>query len=230
MKEQTNAVWFCGDPHGAFEHIIQAVHEHRPAAVILLGDMDSARPLDVELAEIEGATAVYYIPGNHDTDTDRAYDNMAGSSFVSLHGRVLDIAGLRIAGLGGVFRSRAWNPRDDPAWDPKRTPDAFMATLGKGNLWRRGMPLRHRSTIFPSEVYALAQQRADVLVTHEAPHHHDLGFEALTKLATAMHVKNAYHGHHHNDIVYPDGIWRGVGLQGITSSTGDIIVHGAFDE
>lgn len=29
---------------------------------------------------------------------------------------------------------------------------------------------------------------------------------------------------------YPDGIWVGVGLQGITSSTGDIIVPGAFDE
>lgn len=92
------------------------------------------------------------------------------------------------------------------------------------------MPLRHRSTIFPSEVHALAGQRADILVTHEAPHHHELGFEALTQLAAAMGVKKAYHGHHHLDIAYLDGFWIGVGLQGITSSTGDIIVPGAFNE
>lgn len=70
----------------------------------------------------------------------------------------------------------------------------------------------------------------DVLVKHEAPDHHEMGFEALTKLAGAMGVKKAYHGHRHRDINYPDGIWFGVGLQGIISSTGDIIVPGAFDE
>lgn len=230
MNDQTGAIWFCGDPHGAFDHIIQAVLEHQPAAIILLGDMDSDRPLDVELAAIEGKTAIYYIPGNHDTDTERAYDNMSSSRFVNLHGRVLDIVGLRVAGLGGVFRSRVWNPRVYPTWNPLRTPEAYVATLGKGNLWRKGMPLRHRSTIFPSEVHALAGQRADILVTHEAPHHHELGFEALTQLAAAMGVKKAYHGHHHLDIAYLDGFWIGVGLQGITSSTGDIIVPGAFNE
>ena len=31
--------FFCGDPHGHFGHIIEAVLEHQPTAVILLGDM-----------------------------------------------------------------------------------------------------------------------------------------------------------------------------------------------
>lgn len=29
-------ILFCGDPHGYFEHIIEAVQERRPEAVILL--------------------------------------------------------------------------------------------------------------------------------------------------------------------------------------------------
>lgn len=229
MNDQSKAIWFCGDPHQAFEHIILAVLEHRPQAIVLLGDMDSEQPLDIELEAIEGETEMYYIPGNHDTDTATAYDNMIGSSLINLHGRVLDIAGLRVAGLGGVFRSRVWDPRDNPVWDVKGTPGAYVATMGKGNRWRDGLPLRHRSTIFPSEMHALGQQRADILVTHEAPHHHEMGFEALTDLASAMQVRRAYHGHHHHDITYPGGIWHGVGLRGITSSTGDIIVPGSYD-
>jgi hypothetical protein len=60
-------------------------------------------------------------------------------------------------------------------------------------------------------------QTADVLVTHEAPGWHEHGVDSLTTLATAKRVAHAFHGHHHHDIVYPDGVWRGVGIQGITS-------------
>ena len=43
-------ILFCGDPHGYFEHIIEAVQALRPEAVILLGDLQPKRPLEVELA------------------------------------------------------------------------------------------------------------------------------------------------------------------------------------
>jgi Calcineurin-like phosphoesterase len=34
-----NRIFFCGDLHGHFEHIIEAVHAYRPAAVVLLSDV-----------------------------------------------------------------------------------------------------------------------------------------------------------------------------------------------
>lgn len=223
-------IFFCGDPHGVFDHIISAVREYRPAAVILLGDQQCERPLDVELDAILGKTEIYYIPGNHDSDDEQVFDNLNASIFQNLHGRVIEIAGVRIAGVGGIFRGKAWNPDIDPDFDPNRTPAAFMKTLGKVNLWRGGLPLRHRTTIFPSDLHTLSKQTADVLVTHEAPGMHPAGFQALTKLATAMGVTRAFHGHHHRDIVYGDGIWIGVGIMGITSLAGEIIVPGAFED
>lgn len=47
-------IWLCGDVYGHFEHLIEAVlqspPEQRPAAIILLGDIQAQQPLEVELA------------------------------------------------------------------------------------------------------------------------------------------------------------------------------------
>ena len=40
-QHHTGQIFFCGDCHGRFEHIIAAVQEHRRDAVILLGDMEA---------------------------------------------------------------------------------------------------------------------------------------------------------------------------------------------
>lgn len=48
----TPKLFFCGDPHGRFDHIIEAVESHQPDAIILLGDIQPKRPLDQELASI----------------------------------------------------------------------------------------------------------------------------------------------------------------------------------
>ncbi|MDQ2990666.1 MAG: metallophosphoesterase [Pseudomonadota bacterium] len=226
MIPSSTSIFLCGDPHGVFGHIVASVLEHRPAAIILLGDMKCARPLDVELRDIIGKTQICYIPGNHDTEHAASYDNLVTSPCENLHGRVLDVAGVRIGGLGGVFRRKVWNPDAEPEWSAQRSPEAFLRTLGRGNRWRDGLPLRHRSTIFPSELDLLARQRADVLVTHEAPGAHPNGFEALTRLAAGMGVTRAFHGHHHADLAYADGVWTGVGLRGITALDGTVIVAG----
>lgn len=230
MTDFSKSIFFCGDPHGSFDHIIQAVLEHRPAAIILLGDQQCDRPLDDELSAIIGKTEIAYIPGNHDSDDELQYDNLHSSSFPNLHARVTPIAGVKIAGIGGIFREKAWDPDLDPDFDPARTPAAFLSTLGKGNRWRNGLPLRHRTTIFASDLHTLSQQTANVLVTHEAPGAHPVGFNALTKLATAMGVTRAFHGHQHRDIVYGGGVWCGVGIMGITSLGGEIIVPGRFED
>lgn len=75
--------------------------------------------------------------------------------------------------------------------------------------------MRHLSTIFPSEIAALSGQRADILVTHEAPDLHQHRNVALTKLAESMAVRAAFHGHHHQDLTYEGSVWHGVALCGI---------------
>ena len=114
-----NSILCCGHTHGNFQHIIDAVNAHAPAAIVLLGDVQAQKPLEQELAEILNKTEVWFIPGNHDTDSDADHDNLWHSALAhrNLHGRVVDIAGVRIAGLGGIFREQIWSPPGAPAYN-----------------------------------------------------------------------------------------------------------------
>jgi len=217
----------CGDPHGKFAHIIEAVLEHRPSATILLGDNTPDQPLDEALREIAGKTELFWIPGNHDTDTVEYHDRQFGSKLAdrNLHGRIIDIAGLRVAGLGGVFRTKLWNDTSKAA----ASPEGYIRSLKREERWRDGLPLRHRSTIFRSQIDKLARHRADVLVTHEAPDLHPYGSAAIAQLANCMGVTRAFHGHHHVDKFYHGGVWQGVGLRGIVSLDGTTVRAGEFD-
>lgn len=105
----TRQIFFCGDNHGRFEHIIEAVQVHSPAAIVLLGDIQAQKPLEQELESILDRTAVWFIHGNHDTDTAEDHDHLFGSVLAerNLHGRVVEVAGVRMAGLGGIFRGRS---------------------------------------------------------------------------------------------------------------------------
>jgi hypothetical protein len=99
------------------------VGQDRPAAVVFLGDLQAQRPLEIELASILGMTEVWYIHGNHDTDSEADYDNLFGSALAdrNLHGRVVEIDGLRIAGLGGIFRGQVWAPPGEWLHERPRT-------------------------------------------------------------------------------------------------------------
>jgi Icc-related predicted phosphoesterase len=213
VRAKMTTIFICGDPHGEFDHILDAAVAENPAAVILLGDLDLRSSLDVVFARINEHVPIWWIPGNHDTDDELAYDSLFGSDLAArnLHGRVVDICGVRVAGLGGVFRSKIWSGSDVRY----SSQDDYIRKCGKGNLWRKGLPLRHRSSIFPSDVTALNNLHADILVTHEAPGAHPHGNLVLTELALRMQVGAAFHGHHHETIVYGDQVWRGVGLREI---------------
>ena len=224
-------IWFCGDNHGQFGHIVAAVNQHRPSAIVLLGDIQAKRPLQVELAEILSGTDVFWIHGNHDTDTEEDYDNLFESSLAdrNLHGRVVNVGGVRIGGLGGIFREKVWLPPGKPMHDSTKK---YLSVAGKGNRWRKGLPLRHRSTIFPDDYLRLSRLSADVLVTHEAPGAHPHGNEALELLAITMGAAKLFHGHTHDALVYdhPQIKLCGVGLCGITSIGGAKIVPGELDD
>jgi len=224
-------IWFAGDNHSRFRHIIDAVKRDRPAAIVLLGDIQARNPLQVELAEILSITEVFWIPGNHDSDSDDDYDNLFGSELRdrNLHGRVANIAGVRIAGLGGVFRERVWMPPAEPVHANAKE---FLRVAGKGNRWRGGLPLRHRTTIFADDYHRLARMTADVLVTHEAPGLHPQKHEALDLLAVAMGASRLVHGHTHDSLRYNNAEVQmfGVGLCGITSLDGTKILSGELDD
>lgn len=105
-------ILFFGDNHSRFDHIITAVERGKPDAIILLGDIQARRPLEFELAPIHGKTVIRFIHGNHDTDTDFDFRHILKPKLAhgNLLGRVEGIAGVRIAGLGGIFRGKVWMP------------------------------------------------------------------------------------------------------------------------
>ena len=76
---------------------------------------------------------------------------------------------------------------------------------------------------------------ADVLVTHEAPSCHPHGHASLDELGRCLGVRWAFHGHHHDQLDYSAMNDRlgfrafGVGLRGITSLDGEVIVEGEDD-
>lgn len=226
-------ILFGGDPHGDFMPVIRAVETYAPQAVILLGDLDSERSLEQELSAILDKTEVWFIPGNHDADRDYWYDNLFNSQLSdrNLHGRVVEIDGKRVAGLGGVFRQKIWMPPDEPKFYSRKE---LFYTCQKKDYWRGGIPRKHHVSIFLQDYEALWNQQADILVTHEAPSSHRYGFKKLDDLAQALGVNTIVHGHHHEH--YSRTICggritvHGVGKAGVSDQEGNALLAGKPDK
>lgn len=203
--------------------------------------MEAPRPLHLELEPILAPTELFWILGNHDIDSQESYSNLVESQLADrdLCGRVVTlVSGLRVAALGGVFRGEIWTPPAEPncksfdgyvrATKGKQAPhDSAIKSERYARLFA-GKLLKHRSSIFPQTLRALATQRADVLITHEAPSCHPHGWNEIDKLARAMRVRLVVHGHHHDSLPYPDAEEKlgfsmvGVGLPGITAVDADL--------
>ena len=220
---------FFGDPHGDFEPVFEAVERMQPEAIVLLGDLQARQPLHLELAPILDKTAVWFIHGNHDTDSDEDFDHLFRSELGdrNLDGQVQTIAGYRIAGLGGVFRDKVWNPSLplQQAAFASAQKMASHARRGRSGIevdlrstWRGGILRKHHSSIFPDVYQRLSKMKADILVTHEAPSAHAHGFAAIDELALRLGATLVVHGHHHKSIDY-----RKAGLIAIDSP---FIAHG----
>ncbi|MND35164.1 Calcineurin-like phosphoesterase superfamily domain protein [compost metagenome] len=205
-------ILFCGDPHGEFEHIIQHVQQSTPAAVIILGDLCLSQSFEQTFAPILERTDVWFIHGNHDTDEVRYHDYLFACPERNLHGRVVDIDGLKIAGFGGIFRSQVWYPPALPRYTTRKN---FIAHCGKGNLWRGYLPRKHRSSIFPEDIQYFEGLKADILVTHEAPIAHPHGFLAIDELAQSLGAITIIHGHHHEPFNYNDNSAFNIGIHGL---------------
>lgn len=220
MHTSSPRIYFFGDVHGQFQHVLNVVQRDRPDAIVLLGDLEPTQPLDVELGPILDKTIVRFIHGNHDTDSWENYQNVfhCAISHWNLHGRVEEICGVKIGGIGGVFRQRIWFPPAAPAY---RNYEAFYNALNGMRPERErkmegvvtsAKEREHCSSIFPDTLGQLEIQRADILVTHEAPGCHEHGFSAIDDVAKKMRVKVAVHGHHHQCLAYHEA-WQTLGFQ-----------------
>ncbi|MEQ1559752.1 MAG: metallophosphoesterase [Methyloglobulus sp.] len=190
-------ILFAGDPHGNFKPLVAAVHQHKPKAVVLLGDYDLDIPLEKSLENIIGLTEIWWIAGNHDFETPAKHDNLFHSALAeqSLHLKVVEVAGLKIAGLGGIFLGRVWYPPKQPKWSNKQE----YLNAQRPHIKHGDMPLKYQCAIWHDEFHALAQLKADILVTHEAPGSHRHGFSVIGELASAMGAKHIFHGHLHEN-------------------------------
>lgn len=208
---------------------------------------------------LDAGIEVRWIRGNHDTDTQLNWGHLADAMHLNIDGKVCELNGIRIAGLGGVFRREIWLP--DPANPGGMNPNftnyqTFVRTLkeravanslvgvidhldalsGQAELIRSCKILTHLSSIFWDTYEGLWDQSADILVTHEAPSCHPSGFAVIDELAQAMGVGTVFHGHHHDSLDYevrdarPDFRVFGVGLRGISDETGCKIRPGESDD
>jgi calcineurin-like phosphoesterase family protein len=237
-EQALSGLWFLGDVHAEFRHIPRALlaAQRLPSHIIFLGDVDIdhkpfqeiLKPLRVHFPTLD----VAFIHGNHDADS---YDHWkclhdCGDA-IALHGKVTVLNGIRVAGLGGTFAQRVWYPPELPKFGSQE------AAINRGAFQYRGGQ-RPSSTylgaIYPDVYDSLAKQRADILVTHEAPSCHPHGFEALDVLALDLRAKRTFHGHHHDDLTdqYREGVAKrgfdaiGVNYCSITNGLGERVLEG----
>ena len=201
---------FIGDIHQNWHHVERGLSAlpHPPEPAILLGDIECTAPLD-QVAEplLDRGIKVYWIHGNHDYDGGTGmWSNLVDpisnprTSHGALHGRVIEIAGLRVAGLGGTFESQVWSGNAPPRIHRREQLPAALAASRPDLSPARAAASAHilgATAIWPEDVDALASQQADVLITHEAPSSHPAGVRALDELARAMGARLIVHGHHH---------------------------------
>ncbi len=204
-----------GDPHGNYKPLRTAVADHAPTSLILLGDLDLVRPLQEELAASAPGVDAWWIAGNHDGDSPEWHDRLFLSApDRNLNARFADLDGLRVGGLGGIFRERIWYPRFADEQPTYKSRDEMVRMMKHQERWRKGVPLKHRVSIWKDDYDRLAGLRLDVLVTHEAPTSHRHGFQAIDRLVKATGAKLVIHGHHHQSYAaeLPGGIRvRGLG-------------------
>lgn len=238
-------IYLLGDVHGRMGHVLPAIEREGASAahVIFLGDIDAQRPFEEEIRPLlDAGIEVWFIHGNHDTDHESNWDHLQDSMHRNLDGRVVEIDGVRVAGLGGIFRGDIWYPdRGASAHEVPaiRNYEQFLSEQKlktpprlHSSVKTTGNALKHRSSIFPDTYDRLAEQRADILVTHEAPSCHKYGFQTLDLLAQVMQVGKVFHGHHHVNLDYPDSARSlgfqtyGIGLRAIAEMTGRWVAGG----
>ena len=154
---------FIGDIHQMWDRVERGLSRlpNPPKAAVILGDVQCDKPLDALATPLlRRGIEVHWIFGNHDNDggpemwhhlTSPGHNPVTAAH--ALHGAVAVIDGIRIAGLGGTFRPRIWEPPALPrlhgrselpddvrqmgkGWRPEHI-DALVHSLGTTAIWPR---------------------------------------------------------------------------------------------
>lgn len=200
-------IWFLGDVHGEFSHIEAALMaaqraEVLPKWIVFLGDVEirlkSLREVLEPLMKKYPPLRFGFIFGYHDADSYMHWECLHDcGAAIAFHAKVVDLDGVRVAGLGGNFLGRVWAPPSPPKF---RCKDEAME---RGpNAWRDGQrpSPKLNGAIYPSDFAALANQKADILITHDAPSCHQYGWRAIDQLARDLGVVRIFHAHTHDDL------------------------------
>lgn len=190
---------FVGDPHGDFASILSLAGQ-RVGDIVIVGGLELPAPIHAVLAPLFATGwGIHYVLGNHDSDICQQLDwltgDRGGHPAGDLHARVADLGGVRVAGLGGVFKGRVWLPDEEVRYASRED------WMGRNReRWRGGLPVHLRDTIFPEDFLRLGSQRADILVCHEGPSSvwRGQGWLAIDDLANRMGARLVVHGHHHH--------------------------------
>jgi len=237
-QQALRGLWFLGDVHAEFRHIPEALlaATELPSHLVFLGDLDidhkPFREILEPLSRHFPGVQVSFIHGNHDADSFEHWTCLHDcGNAVALHGKVTELNGIRVAGLGGNFLGRVWYPPQPPKFDSQEAATNRGAFQFRGN--QRPSP-SYLAAIYPEVYDRLARLRADILVTHEAPGCHPHGFEVLDSLARDQRVKRSFHGHQHDDLTdeYRKAVaergYDAIGVDGcaITNGLGERVLKG----
>ena len=195
-----------GDIHGAFDVARQIVAKHPEIPFWLcVGDLAT----DDGRYESVGAP-VYWIHGNNDNFDAIASGDLPRDLHHIPNGTLVEIAGLRVAGLGGTFA---------PTWYD--TPASDLPHPRKGSAKATELADKRRHFV-REEVEACKSLRgADVLMTHEAASPFrpfpggrgpDAGKRQVNEVLAAMRPRLHLFGHHHR---FSDKIREGVRSVGL---------------
>lgn len=231
-KPKAPDILFCGDLHGQFEAIRNIVRYRKPDALVLLGDMEAPDLIENLIPDVD----IYWIFGNHDMEKQAGLDAFSKSKFAknNLHGRVIDIKGVKIAGLGGEFSSAIWKPPEEPKYN--NLDEWVAANQFTDKFFAKHKMMHQNASIFYDDYVNLMLQQADILVAHGAPSCHPYGYEAIDELALELGASKVFHGDHHDSLDYTSDTDKmgfetiGVGLRGVTSITGEIVLEGELDK
>jgi len=185
-------VLVAGDTHEDQSKVL--LHQDNVDAFVFLGDQTPKNDFKSLLGK--AAQKTWFVLGNHDSDKQEFLDRHHTMMHQCLHCRVVEMGGLKVAGLNGVFARRFLGLSNVDRLEDLYSVKAFYHTRDD---WKRcNQPcIECHTSIFPEDIERMKDIQADVLVCHEAPECHCDGFQILGDLARIMGVKLLIHGHHH---------------------------------
>lgn len=240
-KDQADAlrrIWFVGDVHGEFKYVARSLvaAKVQPRWIVFVGDLDiDDKPFREVLEPVrrwDSSIQIAFIDGNHDADTHEHWEMLHDcGDAVPLHGKVVDMGAVRVAGLGGHFVGKVWYPPAEPQFMDQK--EALRGGAFRFRGGERPAP-KYLAAIYPDQVIRMESLRADIFVTHEAPSCHTAWIRCAGRPGAVLGGKKSFHGHHHDDRTQAYALKReqlgfdavALGFCAIKNGLGEVIFSG----